>query len=463
MVASGAGLLLVHNGMLSGKACLSVGCASHSDCPSGAYCDTQARCFTIDRCLRKDNGIDGQCPRYDEPVESAQFYGWPFLFGASVYLITVICWQARSLVFLDKVCIHQTDPEKKRKGIDGLGGFLSCSSQMVIYWDKTYFERLWCTFELAAYTYLKGDEANIPVVPVVRGLGMSTVLIISTVFYTVQITPLAQARPMLLITCNTVLMLFLALFGTHIGRHYARDRQNMRDQIQNFKISHAQCTCCEWGHINPFTDERIMCDREVVENAVKEWFVGGLEEFDRHVREGMYRRVVGRMPCIMGYRELVFASLPVVWFEMSKLAIDCLTPELVLRRCAVLCSYWFAFNPFIIALLLRLAALAQALRKDWRCDVAVTVFVSVAWAGLYAGFYWLQYIVYVLAPSDFVGALLNCGYLMPMTALLLRCPGCPAGWTQRNSPRSEPHHPRDTSPKDLEQGSLTSSVSATYL
>ena len=33
--------------------------------------------------------------------------------------------------FLDKVCIHQTDPALKRKGIDSLGGFLAHSKRMV--------------------------------------------------------------------------------------------------------------------------------------------------------------------------------------------------------------------------------------------------------------------------------------------------------------------------------------------
>jgi hypothetical protein len=464
VVASGTAAALMQYGLLSGNACMGVGCGSHSECPTGAYCDIQSRCFSINKCLREENSIDGLCPArasnssagaYDGPAESFQFFGWPFVFGATAYLITVILWQARTLVFLDKVCIHQSDPHKKRKGIDGLGGFLSCSSQMVIFWDHTYFDRLWCTFELAAYTHLKGAAASIPVVPVMRGVATFTILGGSTLFYASQITPLVQTRPLMLIAFNSIIVLFLSLFGTYIGRHYARDRSNLHNQLQNFKISGANCTCCTWGHINPFTNEKMECDRPIVEDAVRDWFVGGLDEFDQHVREGMYRKVVGKMPCIMGYRELILASLPAVWYELCKLGVDCVTTELLLSRFALLCSYWLAFNPFIIALLLRMACFAQALQQDWRRDIAVTIVVSVAWVGLYACFAWLQMSVYALAPSIVVGALVNCAFLVPVTALLLRLPSC---CRRRNGIQGEPHHACGTPPKDL-QNDAASDVS----
>jgi hypothetical protein len=349
----------------------------------------------------------------------------------------LVLWQARSLIFLDKVCIHQTDPVKKRKGIDGLGGFLRCSSQMVIFWDGTYFDRLWCTFELAAFTYLNGKVADIPFVPVMRGAAMLTVVMFSTIFYAVSITPWLQQANIIVAIINGLLLLIIGLVGTNVGRHYARDLRNMRDQIQGFKLKQANCTCCEWNHINPFTNEPMQCDRVVVEDAVKEWFPGGLSEFDQHVRDDMYQKIVGRVPALMSYRELVLASLPTVWFEMCKLGVDCFTFDLLIRRLAFLGFYWFAFNPFVIALLLRIAAFARKKQTSWQGEVAVTCLVSLAWAVIYIFVSWVHmsifwHVLTILsytgvtftadAPRIVLGGLINTCIFLPMAIMLLRMP-----------------------------------------
>ena len=57
-------------------------------------------------------------------------------------------------VFLDKLCIHQTDPERKKKAIQSLGAFLMQSREMVILWDRSYFQRMWCVFEVAVFLSL---------------------------------------------------------------------------------------------------------------------------------------------------------------------------------------------------------------------------------------------------------------------------------------------------------------------
>ena len=53
-------------------------------------------------------------------------------------------------MFLDKVCIHQTDPQRKAAGIQAIDQFLVRSKKMLICYNDDYFERLWCCFELAA-------------------------------------------------------------------------------------------------------------------------------------------------------------------------------------------------------------------------------------------------------------------------------------------------------------------------
>lgn len=53
--------------------------------------------------------------------------------------------------FLDKLCIHQTEPIQKQKGINAIGAFLIRSDRVTILWDATYFTRLWCVFEVAIF------------------------------------------------------------------------------------------------------------------------------------------------------------------------------------------------------------------------------------------------------------------------------------------------------------------------
>lgn len=70
--------------------------------------------------------------------------------------------------FLDKLCIHQTDPIKKQKGINAIGAFLIQSERVTILWDATYFTRLWCVFEVAVFRRLN-PGAMIEFVPITLG------------------------------------------------------------------------------------------------------------------------------------------------------------------------------------------------------------------------------------------------------------------------------------------------------
>ena len=53
--------------------------------------------------------------------------------------------------FLDKCCIHQTDVAKMHDGIAGLGRLILSSKRLAIFWDRSYFTRLWCVYELAIF------------------------------------------------------------------------------------------------------------------------------------------------------------------------------------------------------------------------------------------------------------------------------------------------------------------------
>ena len=91
-------------------------------------------------------------------LQEVRFICLPF--GCIVFFFILCCWHhvraklpcGNHSMFLDKVCIHQTDAHLKALGIQQIGAVLDNSDRMIIAWDKTYFDRLWCTFEIAAFT-----------------------------------------------------------------------------------------------------------------------------------------------------------------------------------------------------------------------------------------------------------------------------------------------------------------------
>lgn len=59
--------------------------------------------------------------------------------------------------WLDKLCIHQTKEELKAQQVAALPVFVARSSRMLVLWDDSYFERLWCNMEMA--TFAKYSES----------------------------------------------------------------------------------------------------------------------------------------------------------------------------------------------------------------------------------------------------------------------------------------------------------------
>ena len=66
-----------------------------------------------------------------------------------VFLVQLCFWQrirscfvAPRMVFLDKLCVHQTQMELKQEGINGLRAFVQCSEKLLVLWSDQYFNRL---------------------------------------------------------------------------------------------------------------------------------------------------------------------------------------------------------------------------------------------------------------------------------------------------------------------------------
>merc|ERR1719160_1756813 len=67
-------------------------------------------------------------------------------------------------VFLDKVCIHQTDLELKAEGVKSLAGFLKRSKSALVVYNEHYLRRLWTVYEFATILIVN-PEIELRIIP----------------------------------------------------------------------------------------------------------------------------------------------------------------------------------------------------------------------------------------------------------------------------------------------------------
>lgn len=369
---------LVSQGIVPGTICYSNGCDTHEDCTDGGFCNAvfpyYRRCMHESLCCEEPSrtSIDGTCP-YDCSVSSVRekpFMFWPLLAGFLSYLLVLVVWQPRTKVFLDKICIHQTDITKKRHGIDSLGGFLRRSEEMLLLWDSTYFSRLWCTFELAAFLFIHGSPDGVRVMPVVRGffvlVGVFANFLLQMVLVLMRHFELVAADYVDLIGH----LLFMIWF-VHIARQYARHHYDMDRQLRMFACDNANCWCCTVNHINPDTKAKVPCDREVIYAVLEQWFPGGKKEFEAHVRKdllGHVHRMFGGMLLVSDALQI---GLPQLWRQVSYWGSDCTGWQNSGIRVLLIFTLWFSLSPFFAGIIVWISSHFH--KKMRRCDWVVTL------------------------------------------------------------------------------------------
>eukprot|EP00438_Fugacium_kawagutii_P023953 Skav232715 [mRNA] locus=scaffold4051:2239:3864:+ [translate_table: standard] len=88
--------------------------------------------------------------------------------------------------WLDQLCVSQTNAEMKSRTLQAIPAFVAKSTQMMALWDTTYFQRLWCNYELALHAKSSANTQAICVIPtwmpswVLSSFAMLSVVSIST-------------------------------------------------------------------------------------------------------------------------------------------------------------------------------------------------------------------------------------------------------------------------------------------
>lgn len=138
-------------------------------------------------------------------------------------------------VFLDKVCIHQSDPGLKAEGISKLGAFILRSSDMLVCYGDDYLRKLWTVYELGCYLSIHRSKSVI-LVPVAFAPFLIGILIFMYVC-----VPLSKYSGLDPLSAD----LFLIGFGTIVARVGATGLfmqfKRIHDTVEDFHIRHTTC------------------------------------------------------------------------------------------------------------------------------------------------------------------------------------------------------------------------------
>jgi len=275
------------------------------------------------------------------------------LLSLLTFVVTFCFWQRiRSIfrmkaimVFLDKLCIAQHDPVKKKKGIQGLGCFLDHSKTLTILWSPRYFSRLWCGFELATFLRHKpyGDPSEqraVEIMPTKLAVFFCAYMIACHASFDVLMVAgnfvgrTQDAEQRLIESATVVAVIVLMTFlvegvTLYCGIGLMKHIKVLPQQLSNFNIDEAKCYCCSNNHIHPETGATMQCDRILVYEAVKGWYGDAekpgehLNAFNATVRKRLMPIVVEMIGngrgCLVKLSPMIWAvALPqlVFWFPI---------------------------------------------------------------------------------------------------------------------------------------------------
>lgn len=204
--------------------------------------------------------------------------------GIAVFWFTFLYGQAlRGLahcmprrVFVDKVCINQSDPDQKASGIRSLAGFLSASDRLVVLWSPRYFTRLWCVYEIASWLRIKDVFKWKKFMPVSWAVALLLLnLTTSLLCCLLRLCWLLNIGPEVAFSLCCIICALLAVHGL---RRIAAELADLPRQLGEFRIQDAQCFCCSCDHEDPVTGVPVPCDRDLVYSQLAGWFSNSAQE-----------------------------------------------------------------------------------------------------------------------------------------------------------------------------------------
>ena len=323
------------------------------------------------------------------------FSMWCVPSGFLATTLVVLLWRSQHNIFLDRICISQQDNDLKAQAIFSLAGLLKKSEVMLILWDPTWTERLWCLFELAAFLKSKkvasGKQALIA-----RPIFFGPISIAIFIFFTAVCIPLTTAPLSDMFFGQLFSIGPGVLVGLVVGyptiltlRNYFQNLDIMKQQLLKISFDTSKSACCDQGHQSA-SGHPILCDRKVVKECVNIWF-GSQETFEQHVRSEVLEILT------LSLQERVFTmtwvlavTSPVMWAFMDLSASYLSHPETRLwAHPSVLLlieglMLWLLGFPSVKDLLLMFCRVARAKHQNLYVEILKNLLVMFACAFILA-------------------------------------------------------------------------------
>eukprot|EP00927_Polykrikos_kofoidii_P083294 TRINITY_DN8499_c0_g1_i3.p1 TRINITY_DN8499_c0_g1~~TRINITY_DN8499_c0_g1_i3.p1 ORF type:complete len:515 (-),score=47.29 TRINITY_DN8499_c0_g1_i3:85-1629(-) len=260
--------------------------------------------------------VMGTISFYDK---EASLTPWSLSAGVLCFVLTLLFWPSGQLVFLDTICISQVNTKRQLDGVRSIGAFLKASQSMLVLLDSTYVTRLWCVFEIAAYSKLMDDfpDKQMQFKPLPQGSMFIFWFLACTLHAYLMIMDhaIVEFHPI-----NIVLSFLMRVAFFHSMRHYQHVMAKLRGQLKEFTMDASRCFCCTVGHVHPETRAQLLCDRDAVYPCVEAWF-GSSEAFQNFVQHSLCDKfVTGITREVLPYKIIVMSDLPLVWTSLDVMA-----------------------------------------------------------------------------------------------------------------------------------------------
>lgn len=317
---------------------------------------------------------------------------WVMLAGLLMSGLTFWLWRPRRDVFVDKLCIHQTDDKLKVEGVMNMCAFLKHSESMLVCWDRTYAHRLWCILEMAAFLKTHENLDGLTIRPVSWGptaialfVGYSTGVVTYMAFFEYLIQ-LGLSETQLWTRISIVMCLpFLLIFPfvLHAYRKQMRAIEEVQEQLQRFDFKRdPECHCCSVKHVHPVTGKPMLCDHQVIRECVTTWF-GSVAEFETVVRERVSNVFTDRLANIpLPYTWLVATTIANFWACIPDMAQAVRSGDhtALLLYVASSLVYWLAGYPAILVTELKVAYWLRRRRSSGIKEAALNFALGVVCA-----------------------------------------------------------------------------------
>ena len=302
----------------------------------------------------------------------------------------------RSLAFVDKACIHQTDVTLKHRGIENLSTFVFFSWDFVVLYTNNYLQRLWTVYEMASHLILQPQgrilTLDLDAAPTVF-LASAFLMIKQWEVFVSKIKRLEGVLPSIVLRGRAYVPALLAfipvLWGTSLLRRRAKAHTRSIDElVQNFSVRSAACVCeADRAPVEINIVEMLKSQGQLARDGGHE---EGMDMFDQLVRE----RLPPALHIRYCYRDALAVGIVFLGEAFDSVASGLYAREslrVVAPRVCYMIFWHAAGAPLLLLLLSTLTK--QRLTLDGFCDKVYTLCVGVAVMCVAFG---LEVVVYVM-------------------------------------------------------------------